>query len=200
MNEEDMFGVNDLDGDEVIVDAIAEDQIAFDEEVARKLEAYMKAEIEEEDMIAMEKDEANIDMQKSKAVYGILREEKEILCKKLKRGTDHPLKLNKEVLFMKRVNIFVDMNTEIVEERLMKTQIEVTEASSKRAKDELEQESAKRQRLEKQDDSAELKRCLEIVSEDDDDVTIKATLLSSKSPTMVDYKIYKEVEVKTAQR
>nr|GFC17664.1 hypothetical protein [Tanacetum cinerariifolium] len=68
----------------------------------------------------------------------------------------------------------------------------VTEGSFKRARDELEKESAKRQRLEKEDDSAKLKRCLEIVSEDDDDVTIEATLLSSKSPTIVDYKIYKE--------
>nr|GFB10561.1 hypothetical protein [Tanacetum cinerariifolium] len=42
------------------------------------------------------------------------------------------------------------------------------------------------------DDTTELKRCLEIVPEDDDDVAIKATLLSSKSPTRVDYKIYKE--------
>nr|GEY77832.1 hypothetical protein [Tanacetum cinerariifolium] len=37
-----------------------------------------------------------------------------------------------------------------------------------------------------------LKRYLEIVPEDDDDVTIEATPLSSKSPTMVDYKIYKQ--------
>nr|GEU58780.1 hypothetical protein [Tanacetum cinerariifolium] len=38
----------------------------------------------------------------------------------------------------------------------------------------------------------ELKRCLEIVPEDVDDVEIEATLLSSKSPTIVDYKIYRE--------
>nr|GEY25145.1 hypothetical protein [Tanacetum cinerariifolium] len=38
----------------------------------------------------------------------------------------------------------------------------------------------------------ELKRCLEIVLEDDDDVAIKATPLSSKPPTIVDYKIYRE--------
>nr|GFC00588.1 hypothetical protein [Tanacetum cinerariifolium] len=38
----------------------------------------------------------------------------------------------------------------------------------------------------------ELKRCLEIFLEEDDDVTIEATSLSSKSPTIVDYKIYKE--------
>nr|GEY27764.1 hypothetical protein [Tanacetum cinerariifolium] len=36
------------------------DQIAIDEEVARKLEAQMKAEMEEEERIAREKDEANI--------------------------------------------------------------------------------------------------------------------------------------------
>nr|GEV49652.1 hypothetical protein [Tanacetum cinerariifolium] len=132
MNDEDLFGVNDLDGDEVIVDVtsgenverdaiVAEkevsaatdevvttvksiegitaattpqiskddvilaqtlieikaaklrvkgvivqkplknkDQIALDKEVARKLEAQMKAEIEKEEMIAREKDEVNI--------------------------------------------------------------------------------------------------------------------------------------------
>nr|GEW29314.1 retrovirus-related Pol polyprotein from transposon TNT 1-94 [Tanacetum cinerariifolium] len=92
----------------------------------------------------------------------------------------------------KRVNTFMDMNTEIVEERLKKNKAEVTEGSFKRAGDEIEQESAKRQRLEKEDDITELKRCLEIVSEDDDDVTNEATPLSSKSPTIVDYKIYRE--------
>nr|GEY34080.1 hypothetical protein [Tanacetum cinerariifolium] len=91
----------------------------------------------------------------------------------------------------KRVNTFVDMNTEIVEERLKKTQVEVTEGGSKRARDKIEQENAKRQRLEKEDDTAELKRYLKIVLEDDD-VTIKATPLSYKSPTIVDYKITKK--------
>nr|GFD10302.1 hypothetical protein [Tanacetum cinerariifolium] len=36
------------------------DQIAFDKEVARKLEAEIKAEMEEEERIAREKDEANM--------------------------------------------------------------------------------------------------------------------------------------------
>nr|GEX84437.1 hypothetical protein [Tanacetum cinerariifolium] len=56
----------------------------------------------------------------------------------------------------------------------------------------LEQEDAKRQRIEEDNEFAELKRCLEIIPEDDDDVTIEATPLSSKSSTIVDYKIYKE--------
>nr|GEX12830.1 hypothetical protein [Tanacetum cinerariifolium] len=126
------------------------DQIALDEEVARKLEAEMRAEMEEEERIAREKD--------------------------------------------KRVNTFVDIDIENVEESLNKTQVE---GSFKRAGQELEQESTKKQKLAEQeqvadDDTAELKRCLEIVPEDDDDVAIEATPLSSKSPNIVDYKIYRE--------
>nr|GEV74750.1 integrase, catalytic core [Tanacetum cinerariifolium] len=66
------------------------------------------------------------------------------------------------------------------------------EGSSKRAGSNLEQEDAKRWRLEEENEFVELKRCLEIIPEDDDDVTIEATPISSKSPTIVDYKIYKE--------
>nr|GEX28955.1 hypothetical protein [Tanacetum cinerariifolium] len=85
------------------------DQIAFDEEVVRKLKAEMKAKMEDEERIAREKYEANM-----------------------------------------------------------------------------------AEKLENEDDSADLKRCLEIVPEDYDDVTIEATPLSLKSPTIVNYKIYKE--------
>nr|GEU80224.1 xylulose kinase-1 [Tanacetum cinerariifolium] len=49
------------------------------------------------------------------------------------------------------------------------------EGSSKRATGELEQEDAKRQRIEEENESAELKRCLEIILDDNDDVTIEAT-------------------------
>nr|GEZ82770.1 hypothetical protein [Tanacetum cinerariifolium] len=66
------------------------------------------------------------------------------------------------------------------------------EGSSKRVAEKLEQEDAKRQRIEEENESTELKRCLEIIPEDDDDVTTEGTPLSSKSPTIVDYKIYKE--------
>nr|GEX94588.1 ribonuclease H-like domain-containing protein [Tanacetum cinerariifolium] len=64
--------------------------------------------------------------------------------------------------------------------------------------------------IEDENESAELKRCLKIVPDDGDDMTIDATPLSSKSPTIVDYKIYKEgrkrffqiiqADVKTAER
>nr|GEY18468.1 hypothetical protein [Tanacetum cinerariifolium] len=93
--------------------------------------------------------------------------------------------------YLKNVNNFIAMDSEAVKDKVVE--------SSKRAGEELEQESAKNQKLDKQvqaivadDDTAELKRCLKIVPEDDDYVTIKVTLLSSKSPTIVDYKIYRE--------
>ncbi|GJY57864.1 hypothetical protein Tco_0457756 [Tanacetum coccineum] len=66
------------------------------------------------------------------------------------------------------------------------------ESSLKRTGEELEQKSSKKQKLEEVKESKELKKCLEIVLNDGDDVTIHATPLSTKSPTIVDYKIYKE--------
>nr|GEU86655.1 hypothetical protein [Tanacetum cinerariifolium] len=47
-------------------------------------------------------------------------------------------------------------------------------------------------KVEDDKESEELKKCLEIIPDDGDDVTINATPLSSKSPTIVDYNIYKE--------
>nr|GEU83989.1 putative ribonuclease H-like domain-containing protein [Tanacetum cinerariifolium] len=86
-------------------------------------------------------------------------------------------------------------NEKVVEdsEKAVKGSKKAKEGSSKRAANKLEQEDAKRQRIDEENESAELKRCLEITPEDDDDdVIIEATPLSSKSPTIVDYKIYKE--------
>nr|GEW26218.1 hypothetical protein [Tanacetum cinerariifolium] len=137
------------------------DQITLDEEVARKLEAKMRAEIEKEERVAKEKGNRVV----------------------IEEWDD-----------VQATIMLID--TENVEKSLKKTQ---AESSSKRAGQELEQESAKKLKLAEQeqakvadDYTAELKRCLEIVPEDDDDVEIKLTPLSSKSPTIVDYKIYGE--------
>ncbi|GJX64243.1 hypothetical protein Tco_0298586 [Tanacetum coccineum] len=56
----------------------------------------------------------------------------------------------------------------------------------------MEQESSKKQKLEEDKESEELKKCLEIVLDDGDDVTIDATPLAVKSPSIVDWKIHKE--------
>ncbi|GJX30100.1 hypothetical protein Tco_0238179 [Tanacetum coccineum] len=87
---------------------------------------------------------------------------------------------------MKRVNTFVDYRTELVEESSKKAEAEIAhESSLKRAGEELEQESSKKQKLEEDKESEELKQCLEIIPDDGDDVTIDATPLSTKSPTIM---------------
>ncbi|GJR87216.1 hypothetical protein Tco_0211227 [Tanacetum coccineum] len=94
---------------------------------------------------------------------------------------------------MKRVNTFVDMNTELV-----KSSETRTEGSSKRVGDELKSDNSKKQKIdehveaEKDDDQeeAEMKKHIEIVK--DDEVAIDAIPLATKPPVIVKYKIVKE--------
>nr|GEV14851.1 hypothetical protein [Tanacetum cinerariifolium] len=53
-------------------------------------------------------------------------------------------------------------------------------------------DNAKKQKLEEQEEAEELKIFLEIVPDDEDDVFVNVTPLSSKPLTIMDYKIYKE--------
>ncbi|GJY34557.1 hypothetical protein Tco_0419026 [Tanacetum coccineum] len=88
----------------------------------------------------------------------------------------------------KRVNTFILMDQD-------KESSKKDKSKSKRVGKELESDVSKKQKVDKQvgtnkhveakvDDSAELKSCLEIVTEDDDDVTIDATPLSLKLPSI----------------
>ncbi|GJZ11295.1 hypothetical protein Tco_0546054 [Tanacetum coccineum] len=94
---------------------------------------------------------------------------------------------------MKRVNTFVDMNTELV--KSSETRIE---GSSKRAGDELESDNSKKQKIDehveaKKDDDqeeAEMKKHIEIVK--DDEVAIDCIPLATKPPMIIEYKIVKE--------
>nr|GEV81041.1 hypothetical protein [Tanacetum cinerariifolium] len=88
---------------------------------------------------------------------------------------------------MSWINSFVPMDSKVVKDKIVLTQ----ESSSKRAADELDQERSKKQKIEDDKEYEELKRCLEIILYDGDDVTINATPLSIKTP-IIDYKIYKE--------
>ncbi|GJU06294.1 hypothetical protein Tco_1122724 [Tanacetum coccineum] len=93
---------------------------------------------------------------------------------------------------MKRVNTFVDMNSEVVKGSETRT-----EESSKRAGDELESDMLKKQKIdehvevEKDDqEEAEMKRHIEIVK--DDEVAIDAIPLATKPPVIVEYQIDKD--------
>ncbi|GJZ27200.1 putative reverse transcriptase domain-containing protein [Tanacetum coccineum] len=72
---------------------------------------------------------------------------------------------------MKRLNMFVDMDTELVKESSKKAEME-QESSSKRAGEELESDNSKKQKLDESvevevDDEAEMKNYMEIVFDDE---------------------------------
>nr|GEV17388.1 hypothetical protein [Tanacetum cinerariifolium] len=60
-----------------------------------------------------------------------------------------------------------------------------------------DREMKKKQKVDKNvepviDDTEELKKCMEIVPDDEDEVLIEATPISSRSPTIIEYKIHKK--------
>ncbi|GKE12593.1 hypothetical protein Tco_1416144, partial [Tanacetum coccineum] len=105
---------------------------------------------------------------------------------------------------MKRVNIFVDMNTELVEstkkeKSSKKADAEIAlESISKRESDELEQEKAKKQKVDDDQETAELQKLMEIVFEEEG-VAIDAIPLATKPPSIVDFKIIKEGKISIYQ-
>ncbi|GJW43740.1 hypothetical protein Tco_0072539 [Tanacetum coccineum] len=80
----------------------------------------------------------------------------------------------------KRVNTFKDFRTELVE------------GKEKRAGTKLIQENAKKQKVEDDKETAELKHCLEIIP-GEEEVTIDDIPLAVNSPSIVGWKIHKEV-------
>ncbi|GKG34138.1 hypothetical protein Tco_0436834, partial [Tanacetum coccineum] len=80
---------------------------------------------------------------------------------------------------MKRVNTFVDIDTEVVE------------GSSKRSRDELRHESTKKQKIDDDKEIAELQSLVKVIP-NEEEVAVNAIPLANKPPTIVDYKIHKE--------
>nr|GEY40926.1 hypothetical protein [Tanacetum cinerariifolium] len=181
------------------------DQIMIDEEVTRNLKAQMQAKLEEEKRLARQKEEeANIDLIKSwDNTLAMLDADYELVARLQEKERREFFIEEKSRLFVelidKRKKYFARLRAEKIKKsfvpmdtKLVKGSKKAIEDSSKIARGKLEQEDANRQRIEEENESTELKRCLEIIPNGDDDVKIKATSLSSKSPTIVNYKIYKE--------
>nr|GEV04063.1 hypothetical protein [Tanacetum cinerariifolium] len=172
------------------------DQLKLDEELALKLHA----EEEKEERIAREKavqiEEVNIawDDVQAKVVANYK------LAQRLQaEEQDELTDAEKEKLFMefleKKRKFFAakrakekrnkpptraQQRTIMLEESSKKAKAEITQKGSlKRAGDEMEQERSKMHKVEDDKDSKELKKCLEIIPDDGDDVTIDATPLSS---------------------
>nr|GEU69098.1 hypothetical protein [Tanacetum cinerariifolium] len=153
-------------------------QNAIDEEVARRIEAEWNADIKD-----------NIDWNKNMAGF------KMEFFKGMSYKEIRPL-FEKE--YNKVKTLFKEgpeMDVERIKDprkRTRKKEVEKDQTAKKKKGDELEKENAEKQKLEEQQEAKELKRNLEIVPDDEDDVFMNVAPLSSKPPTIVDYKIYKE--------
>nr|GEW05436.1 hypothetical protein [Tanacetum cinerariifolium] len=79
-----------------------------------------------------------------------------------------------------------------IRKRTRKEKVEKYQTAKKQKGNELEQDDAKKQKMEEQEEAEELKKNLEIVPDDEDDVFVNVTPLSSKPPAIIDYKSYNE--------
>ncbi|GJV31580.1 hypothetical protein Tco_1391980 [Tanacetum coccineum] len=239
--DEDMFGVNDLEGDEVIIETGVDHEVVVETEVASKDvnlsvdEAKIDADYQLTQRLQAQEQEELTDEEKTRLFVQFLEQrrkhfaakraeekrnrpptraqQRSIMCTYLKNIEGWKPKSLKNKSFaniqemfdkaFKRVNTFVDYRTELMEESSKKAEVMeesskkakakiAQESSSKKAGEALEQESSKKKKVEEDKESEELKQCLEIIPNDEDAVTIDATPLSTKSLTIVDYKIYKE--------
>ncbi|GJR85051.1 hypothetical protein Tco_0209062 [Tanacetum coccineum] len=93
---------------------------------------------------------------------------------------------NKEI---KRVNTFVDMDTELVEGSVVRI-----EESSKKAGEDLQQESTKKQKIDDDKETDELQSLMEVIP-DEEEVAVDAIPLATKPPSIVDWKILKEGKI-----
>nr|GEV06854.1 hypothetical protein [Tanacetum cinerariifolium] len=160
--------------------ATKKDQMMIDEEYARKLQA------EEQEVARLSRaqrdEEANNSWDNIQAMMDVDR----LLAKRLQaREREEFSEVQKARLEMRKVNDFIVMDSE------------AQESNTKRIAEHLEFDISKKQKVDENvkpaiDDSKELKKCMEIVPNDGDEVLIKATPISSRSPTIINYKIYKE--------
>ncbi|GJZ35101.1 hypothetical protein Tco_0580918 [Tanacetum coccineum] len=167
---------------------IKKDQISFDEQEAITLQS----EFDEEERLAREKDEDNVALTKEWNDIQAKIDDDYQLAQRLKAQEQEEL-TDEEKARLTQLMEESSKKAEVMEESSKKAKAEIAKkSSSNRAGEALEQESSKKQKVEEDKESKELKQCLEIIPDDGDDVTIDATPLSTKSPTIVDYKIYKE--------
>nr|GEU47743.1 hypothetical protein [Tanacetum cinerariifolium] len=145
---------------------IVHSKIDMDEAFARQLEAELNANINWDDVVEQVK-------RSEKQDNTVMRYQ----ALKRKPVTEAQAKKNMMIYLKNMAGFKMDFFKE-----------EVT-VQEKRQGENLEQETAKKQRID--EDAEELKRHLQIVANDDDDVYIESTLLASKVP-VVDYQIHHE--------
>nr|GEV06249.1 hypothetical protein [Tanacetum cinerariifolium] len=171
IKDQDLFGVHDLDGDEVFMDVTTGENVEQDATITKSVKEIKAA--------------------KPKAKGVTIQEPSEFRTTSPPQPSQPPhakdkgkgIMVEPEKPLKKKDQIALDKEATIDADRQLAKQIQ----SQEREQISIEERSKLLAEL-----IESRRRCLEIVPEDDDDVAIEATPLSSKYPTIVDYKIYKE--------
>ncbi|GKA54287.1 uncharacterized mitochondrial protein-like protein [Tanacetum coccineum] len=162
-------------------------QIMLDEEVASKrtniateeLDVYsakIKADHELAQRLQAEEQEELSDAEKATLFQQLLeKRRKHFATKRAEEQRNKPLTQaqQRKIIAFKRVNIFVDFRTDLVE------------GSSKRAGEELEQESTEKQKVDEDKDTVKLQSLMEVIP-DKKEVSIDDVPLAIKSPNLED--------------
>ncbi|GJY95798.1 putative ribonuclease H-like domain-containing protein, partial [Tanacetum coccineum] len=126
--------------------------------------------------------------------------EKEVASVEVSTADD--LTLAQTLMEKKKVNTFVDMDTDMEEGSAIRA-----EGSSKRAGEDLQQESTKKQKLDdvkettkvdEDKETTELQSLMEVIP-DEEEVAVDAIPLATKPPSIVGWKIYKEGQTSYCQ-
>nr|GEZ41800.1 hypothetical protein [Tanacetum cinerariifolium] len=181
------------DGDEVLIKATpisSRSPTIIDYKIHKEgKKTYLKIIIADDGirLQAREREEFS-EVQKSRLLVELIEKRKKhvaALRAQKKRGKPPTKTQMKSQIEMTKVNNFIAVDSE------------AQESSTKRIAEHLESDISKKQKVDENvepvvDDSEELRKCIEIVPDDGDEVLIKATPISSRSPTIIDYKIHKE--------
>nr|GEW61877.1 hypothetical protein [Tanacetum cinerariifolium] len=227
-NDEDMFGVNDLDGDKVIIESVdvAEQakEVVDDITLAKALMEIKSANPKANKVVIQEPEQGTTTTipiittaasSRPKAKGLVIHEQEQAptpiilsqqpsqvkdkgkgkmveskLVKKLSKKDQ--LMLDEELAFRLQAE-----EEEKEEERLAREKTQQIEEvniawDDVQAKINVDCELAQRLQAKEQEELTNAEKCMEIIPDDGDDVTIDATPLYSKSPTIVYYKIHKE--------
>nr|GEY54836.1 hypothetical protein [Tanacetum cinerariifolium] len=128
---------------------------------------------------------------KDKGKAKLIEEPKILKSKKAQIVLDEEVTRGIEAEWNANMKDNIDCN-KVVKQRTRKEKVEKDQTAKKQKDDEIEHDNLKKQKLEEQEEAKELKKNLDIVTDDEDDVFVNVTPLSSKPSIIMDYKIYKE--------
>nr|GEW90995.1 hypothetical protein [Tanacetum cinerariifolium] len=165
-NDDEMFGVDDLDGEEVVMETTTG---------VKKCSVTLTTDVTEDD-ITMAQALAALKSVKSMVVVQEQEMSTTIPANATKVTTVVPTPRAKGIVFHEQ----------------KQSQIPIVSSSNDKGKAKMIEHEVDENVEPVIDDSKELRKCIEIVLDDGDEVLIEATPISSRSPTIIDYKVHKE--------